>query len=149
MCKLYPEYSHRLVGADTIKNYILGGKGVVTLKSPTGVHHTYAFRPPNHPENFDANTLFVYVLVGEHKWKYVGMVEGSKYRNTRHSTYTRNYSISKGAAYIVKMMYDQLLNTPMELYHEGCCSVCGKPLTNPASLAAGMGPRCRKMLDNG
>lgn len=41
-----PSASHELIGNDPITRYILGGKGVVTLKSHTGVHHTYSFEAP-------------------------------------------------------------------------------------------------------
>ena len=145
MCNIYHEHSHVLSTTADIRNYIFGGKGVVTLLSPTGVHHTYAFQPPKQNDSFTSNTLFVSTLVGENSWKYVGMLSANRtFKATRGSKFPTNSAIFKGAAYIVKMMYTENLNTPMQLYYEGCCSVCGRPLTNPKSIAIGIGPKCKE-----
>ena len=139
------EYYHNesalLVGKEAIRRYILGGKGVVTLKSPSGVHHTYSFRFPREPEKFPEDTYFVYVMNSETDWDYIGMLQRGSLRTTCMSRYAHSNPLFKGAAYIVKMMTSDM-DTPMMLYHEGVCSICGKRLTNPKSLEIGIGPVC-------
>lgn len=145
MYNMCPEMSHKLCGSEAAKNYITGGKGVVTLKSPTGVHHTYAFSKPKVENKFPEGTLFVHVLCAEKNWRYVGMVSHRGYAiYTRRSSFSKDSPIFKGLRYIVRIMYDPKFQSRMELFHEGCCSVCGRPLTNPKSLSVGIGPRCMK-----
>lgn len=147
MYKTYPEYSHELVGSERIKNYIYGGKAVVTLKSPSGVHHTYVFEKPLEPTQFPNDVIFVYALHGKGTQFYIGMIENEKFRLTKHSRFINDAPIVKGARYIMRMIHYPNLKTPMKLYHEGTCSVCGRPLTHPKSLEFGMGYKCRKHLE--
>lgn len=146
MYSMYPFSRHELKGCEHIRTYVLGGNAVVTLLSPTGVHHTYAFRHPKHAEDFPSGVMFVYVLVADNVWKYVGMLKDKRLFFTRSSRYAKASPIFKGAKYIVRMMYDTSLITSMRIFHEGVCSVCGRVLTNPTSIEIGIGPRCRKRV---
>ena len=145
MLKLYPEYSCKLSG-DAIREYIYGGKGVVTLKSPTGVHHTYLFSRPRNEDTFPSDVLFVYAVHEGHKLFYVGMVENDRFRLTHNSRFLIHTPIVKGAQYIMRMMRSPKSPTKMTLYHQGMCAVCGRPLTNPKSIESGIGPKCRKRV---
>ena len=147
MFTMYHEHSCKLQGAETIRNYIFGGRGVVTLKSPTGVHHSYIFKKPRNEDQFPDDVYFVYALHNGDKLFYVGMIENCRFRLTRSSRFLNDTDIVKGARYIMKMAFIENLNTQMELYHEGVCSVCGRPLTNPKSIETGIGPRCRRRLN--
>ena len=137
----------QLTGKKNIERYILGKHAEVTLEAPSGKYYTYQFRYPARSQNneFEKGTKFVYVAVGHKKYEYVGMLKSDrKFYHTRASRYAKNSEQFKGAAYIVKMMnYD--FETPMKLYHSGRCSVCGKKLTSPKSIAYGMGPKCSKI----
>lgn len=141
--KLYPENSYRLTDPAVIRRYILGGNGVVTLKSPSGVHHTYLFKKPKNPSDFPDDIIFVYAVHDGNKLFYVGMVEAGVFRLTRSSRFLNDTPIVKGARFIMKMS-TRYVNTEMVLYHEGMCSVCGRLLTSPKSIENGIGPRCMK-----
>lgn len=146
----FPENRSRLVGCKAIRSYLEGGKGVVTLLSPTGEHRTYSFRRPYDDifkdDDYYKNALFVYAQTSSHNWMYVGLYNKNSFRLTQASRYGINHPIVKGARYLVKMMNDELAaQGPMILYHEGVCSVCGRKLTNPKSINTGIGPRCRKL----
>lgn len=143
--KLYPEYSAKLDTAEKIKNYIYGGRGIVTLKAPSGKSHTYIFAKPKNANVFPDDVLFVYALHEGVKQFYVGMIEGGGFRLTNHSRFLPDTEIVKGARYILKMANMQNLDTPMELYHNGMCAFCGRPLTSELSVSEGIGPRCKKM----
>lgn len=146
MIKTYPEYSSKLMTPDAIRNYILGNKGVVTLKSPTGVHHTYLFSKPRNEDQFPEDVRFVYALHDNNKLFYVGKIERNRFSLTKSSRFLWGNDIVKGAIYILRMANSLQLNTKMELYHEGICCRCGRPLTNPKSIETGIGPKCRKLL---
>lgn len=147
MFTVHHEFSYRLQGSEKIRDYIFGGRGIVTLKSPTGVHHTYVFQRPRNEDQFPDDVMFVYALHDGNKMFYVGMIENSQFRLTRSSRFLNDTEIVRGARYIMKMAFVKDLDTPMELYHEGICSVCGRPLTNPKSIQTGIGPRCRRRLN--
>lgn len=145
MLRMCPENSGRLEGCKDISRYIYGGKGIVTLLSPTtGVHHTYMFKKPLNEDVFPDDILFVYAVHGQAKLFYIGMIEQGKFRLTRASRFSNDTPIVRGARYIMRMMTEPNLVTSMELYHEGICSVCGRPLTNPKSIKTGIGPKCRR-----
>ena len=147
MFTVHHEFSCRLQGSEKIRDYIFGGRGIVTLKSPTGVHHTYVFQRPRNEDQFPDDVMFVYALHDGNKMFYVGMIENNQFRLTRSSRFLNDTEIVRGARYIMKMAFVEDLDTPMELYHEGICSVCGRPLTNPKSIQTGIGPRCRRRLN--
>lgn len=138
--------SHELIGNDNIIRYITGGHGVVTLKSYTGVHHTYEFKAPNKRKDGD-DTLFVRTLVAGGEWVYVGMYKNKRFQLTKASKFTIESPIVKGVYFIMKLMFKEgFSDERMHLYHEGICSRCGKPLTNPESIEFGIGPVCREMI---
>ncbi len=141
----YPESSYELTTSESIRKYLTGGKGIVTLQSPTGIHHTYAFTAPRERDKFPDNTLFVYSQVSSNEWLYCGMLDSRfQFKLTRASTWSNDCEIVKGAKYISRWMRNEIKTTPMKLYHAGVCSVCGKKLTHPKSILLGVGPRCRK-----
>ena len=127
-------------------NYILGGHGVVTLMSPTGVHYTYGIWEPKR-DPFPDDVLFIYVKTVK-GWKYAGMLNGDNFRITKASQFGYNTPEYKGITYMMNMIkYDQFWdNTNMKIYHEGVCSVCGRQLTSPKSIKYGIGPKCLKKI---
>lgn len=145
--KMYPQSSCELIGNEIIKNYLLGGKAVVTLESPSGEHHTYAVNQPNSPDIFPDGTFFIYCQIDSGLWLYVGMIEDRySFRLTRASNWGYDSKIVKGARYIVRMMNGLPYDSRMKLYHAGVCSVCGRQLTTPKSIKLGIGPKCRKKI---
>lgn len=137
---------HELIGNENIYKYITGGRGVVTLSSSSGVHHTYSFTTPSFAKEGE-DTLFVSTLVDNNTWVYVGMYKNKSFRLTQKSAYPITSPIVKGVCFILKLMlkpgfYDER----MHLFHEGICSRCGRPLTNPDSIELGIGPVCRGLI---
>lgn len=141
--QICPEHRHELVGSSAIRSYLSGGRGVVTLESPTGVSHTYFYRRPDKHDMFPEDVIFVYALHNCESLHYVGMMENFKFRLTHNSKFLPDTEIVRGAQYIDKMMHKDM-KTPMKLYHEGVCARCGRPLTNSKSVECGFGSRCKK-----
>lgn len=149
MCTLHHENSAELKGSQRIREYILGGNGIVTLLSPSRKWRTYRFELPRMKSKYPNGTLFVYVKMKHDHWAYVGMLSDShqSFRSTRGSRFSWTSPEYKGALYLTHMMYKDF-ETPMKVFHEGVCGVCGRPLTRPKSIESGIGPICRKKLLN-
>lgn len=135
-----------LVGSERISNYIKGGHAVVTLTSDSGNYYTYAFSAPKNRKS-NEDTLFIQVLICNNIWNYVGMFKANNFHLTKASKYSVESPIVKGVAYIMKLMLKPgYSDDRMHLFHEGVCARCGRSLTNPDSLEAGIGPVCRDLL---
>lgn len=144
MIKLNEQYRHRMIDRDIIHRYIIGGRGIVTLEAPSGKSHTYAFKRPINASEFPDDVIFVYAVHDKEKLFYIGMMEGLNFRLTHNSRFLEDTEIVRGAQYIVKMAsYEGLAErSKMNLYHEGICCRCGRPLTSEKSIEEGAGPKC-------
>lgn len=147
MIHLYEEERGVLTDPKLIKQYIMGGKGILTLESPSGKHHTYYFKKPRNEDCFPKDVIFVYCLHEGSELFYVGMIEQGKFRLTQSSRFLFDSEIVKGAKYIMKMASSCNDGRPMKLYHEGMCCRCGRRLTNPDSIKRGIGRKCLAFLD--
>jgi hypothetical protein len=119
-----------------IKQFVYGGRATFTLR---GRSHRYTYKV----ETNDAGLYFVRVLVSPDVWAYAGIIRGGVFNTTAKS------SISLDAPSIVALRWFlQRLHAPvptfpgMEFWHEGKCCRCGRPLTDPESIAKGIGPVC-------
>lgn len=150
MFKVYPDSSQQFKSSELITNYIYGGRGIMKLEAPSGVHHYYMFQKPADRDAFPDDVIFVYAIHNFEKKFYLGMIEQGKFRLTRNSRFLPDTDIVKGAFYIMKMSHSQELvtKTPMKLSHMGMCARCGRELTTDKSIQNGIGPKCRKRLEN-
>lgn len=139
------EYSRRITDQNILRRYVLGGRGVLTLLNPeTKIHHTYTFRRPDDASPYPNDILFVYAVHNNSKLLYVGMVESGLFRLTKNSRFISDTPIVRGARYIMRLISDDHVFsiTKMQIYHEGVCAICGRPLTGEHSLEEGVGPKC-------
>lgn len=135
---------YEIVTADDLADYMFGGSAVLTLKSPSGKHRVYKIYGPRN-DDFPEGTYFIDAQTSSGNWMYVGMIDPEKgFRRTTHSRYSRDHEIFKGALYLYEMSIGKYSDTPMTVFHNGVCSVCGRRLTHPDSLLRGMGPKCRR-----
>jgi len=140
---------YRMLSSETIATYLHGGRGEVTLASPTGVAHRYLFSEPRNADEFPVGTIFVYAL-HEGRRFYLGMLDNNnQFRLTSRSQFKADTETVKGAMYIAKMASDQNLvdQTQMMLYHSGKCCRCGRLLSSGKSISCGLGKSCRKQLN--
>ena len=147
--KLNSEFRQVLESSEAVRRYVLGGRGIVSLESPSGISYTYAFRRPIDDE-FPKDILFVYLVSSNMELFYVGMLEGLSFRLTKHSRYLKDTNPVKGAKWISRMMQEPELvaTTQMRLYHEGICGRCGRNLTRTSSLSSGFGRRCLRIVED-
>lgn len=152
--KMYPEFATRFTSQEHLYNYLYGGAGIVTLDSPSGESHTYSYEKPQNSAQFPEDTRFVYAIHtgindnGEifHTKYYVGMIENDQFRCTRSSRFREHTPIVKGAFYIEKLRKSQakLDSSPMKIYHQGVCGLCGSKIWSTKSRECGFGRNCRK-----
>ena len=93
----------------------------------------------------DKPCWFVKVRVGN-DYDYLGMVparrQGQPWRllHTKGSTLPKDDARFKAFAWTLRHLGP---DCPIEIWHEGSCGACGRPLTDPESIAIGLGPICR------
>jgi hypothetical protein len=138
----------RMVNKDQVRAFVLGGNAKFTLVSAkTGTRYTFKVRA-----NDDRSAFFVSSLYGpdnEADYAYLGMLfdGGAKFVVTKKSRFTYDSPQARAFGYLWSQLPEGLLDfeelpEQLEFWHEGCCCRCGRTLTVPSSIAAGIGPEC-------
>lgn len=124
-----------------IRNYITAGKSTFTVVSgKTGNRFTFRVNAPR--ERKADFPLFVKVRTGgDQNWLYVGTVFGNDcFRTTRKSAVSEDAPEVKAFTWLWRNADD--LAGKVEFLPSGNCCRCGRQLTTPESIAAGIGPEC-------
>lgn len=136
--------------------FILAGNAYFTLRSrKSGTRYTYRVRLA---EDDNPNSLFSTALSRQQKWfvsllagpentsdyVYLGLAEGHfpTFRLTRASKMTADSAPAKAIKFLFEMLNRDTLLPGLEIWHEGRCGRCGRMLTVPESITAGLGPDC-------
>jgi Family of unknown function (DUF6011) len=158
----YFQIEGALTTAQAALRFMLAGNAYFTLRSKrTGTRYTYrvnqakddaqqtmflpnALRPPRY---------FVALLSGPDNtadYTYLGMIEGTAvrptFRLTRASRMTSESLPVKAISYTVAHLAQGTVPEQLEIWHEGRCGRCGRMLTVPESVAAGIGPECAERM---
>lgn len=128
---------------DAAMNYLVAGKATLTLKSTvTGQHYTY--RVEAKP---DSDTTFFVNVLGGTGYIYLGLFDASegKLILTKGSRFRDNDSCAQAFRFLLRCLFvEQRIPSSLEVDHLGTCGKCNRELTNPESLATGIGPECSK-----
>jgi len=138
----------RLTTATAAKTFILGGNAVFTLVSTkTSTRFTYNVRagaaePPD--------VWFVSLLTGpdnENDYRYLGRIDSRmRFWAGRKTPKAGDVGVDapsmKAFAWTWQGLSVDLLDSRLEIWHEGRCARCNRRLTVPASIASGFGPEC-------
>lgn len=149
MYKVFREHKTQIKDANTLNEYLYGGKGVVELVSPSGKKHDYLFAKPTKPNFFPEDVMFVYALHEDKTLFYIGMLEKGNFKLTKSSRFLPDTEIVQGAEYIIKLVKIRGLieKSRMSVYHLGMCARCGRPLKGEKQLIKGYGKKCyRKQM---
>ena len=118
--------------------YVLGGRGKFTLVSKaTGNRFTYKSVRKD-------KGVFVFTLVGPDNEADFDLFAGTLFYDT--TTFRRASDAESARAFLWwaeaqrNRRYEAL--TQVEFWHEGKCGRCGRALTDPESIARGLGPVC-------
>lgn len=144
----------RLETADAMEAFIFAGNATFTVVSKkSGVRFTFKVKRAQ-KRGPDDNELtlpwFVALLNGpdnENDYQFLGTVfvrpGRREYLHGRRSSISAEAPSATAIAWFLRML---LARGPMldqvEVWHEGRCGRCGRKLTVPESVAAGLGPEC-------
>ena len=136
-----------------LKRFLLAGNATFTVGSRnTGTRYTYrVVRTPD-----SATRYFVSVLTGSDNartYRYAGLLETSlmdgflTFLTTAKSFGSETTPSIKGFLWLVNQFnHGKDPEQQADIYHEGKCGRCGRPLTVPASIESGFGPECAQAV---
>lgn len=129
--------------------YMLAGKAKVTIVSKrSGARFTYEIVHAR--GNATASSVhFVRVLVGpdnSRDFQFLGTIfNAHEYRHGVRSLISPDAPSAKAFAWTWRNLDSQ----EIEVWHSGTCSRCGRELTDPDSIARGLGPVCAEKTFGG
>ncbi len=119
--------------------------GCVTMRNPaTGGHRTVRVRTQPEDAKFAPGSRVLSLLVGsdnESSYQGFGFLNGERvnvYRKHRGSAF-------EAIAHILEAMHEHVENGTIEFMFEARCRRCGRKLTTPESIKAGIGPVCESI----
>lgn len=131
---------------DTALPYLLAGNAIVTITSTrTGVHYTYRIHQPD-----DTSPHFVSVLTGPNNtsdYAFIGTIfDRSVYRHGKKSHISAAAPSAIAFSWAWKHIVACRIPDSLVIQHSNTCGRCGRTLTDPDSLALGLGPICRAAI---
>lgn len=140
-------HSHQMESVEDVREFALAGNARLTLVSKrTGTRFTFRIRQPE-PEK----PHFVSLLTQpDNESGYTFFASIFERRELRHGMRSRLAHDAPGPAafrWFWKHLCEQnALHPQLEVWHEGRCGRCGRPLTVPESISNGLGPECMKRV---
>lgn len=134
---------HRFVNAAAAGMYVTAGNAHFTLKSlKTGNHYSYEVASSD-----VLNRWFIKVLTDGNAYTYLGVLEFINEAFQVRLTRASKFAEKSDCVAAIRWFAHQLLNKGMlpdavEMWHEGTCGRCNRPLTRPDSIELGLGPIC-------
>lgn len=149
----------QLVYPGEIRKYILGGNSTFTLRSVQDPTRRFTYKVKSSVEdrannwstgNQNKNFYFVSLLTGgdnESSYTYMGVIERHGITGEYLFRTTAKSTIKGPPLDVFIHMWKGIENcatlpSNMEFWHEGICCMCGRKLTVPSSVEAGIGPEC-------
>jgi len=147
----------RLLPSDRVIDFLLAGKSIITVKSlgprkpnmPERVTYKISCKRGVKPE--EADIWFINVLTGPNNnshYKYMGFIKYMPENNLIEYRRGNTSSIGEDApsniiwSFVFKMFAKRQTSPLLEVWHSGRCCRCGLRLTDPDSIALGLGPHC-------
>ncbi len=137
------------------KAFLLAGKAHFTAENlTTGLRFTFRTTrvDPEEGSKYQTPAWFAGLLTGpdnEHHYDYLGMVrpEGLALRLTKGSKRAEGDQAVRVLRWVLGLVENgKAVPEGYAVHHEGKCGRCGRLLTVPSSIAAGIGPECQKYL---
>jgi len=156
-----------LISHDKALQLMLAGKATFTIKnSDTGNRFTYKIERKRTKSIADqSNPLnalrFIKVLTGSNNetdytyFAFIRILNAIDFDGNQGFEYkfaSKQHNINQAAQSVrafewtVKCLRANVLPSFIEIWHEGKCMKCGRKLTDPASIEAGVGPECQRMV---
>lgn len=140
--------------AEQARRFMRAGNATVTLRSKaTDTRFTYKIQAPaeNDRRNCQSDMRFVKVLTGsdnDNSYAYLGYIRRDVFFHGGHKT---RIGADAPSALAFSWTWRQLAcgvlpDRVLEIWHGGRCGMCGRKLTVPSSIAAGIGPDCAERM---
>lgn len=153
-----PSDPHKISDPAKAIIFLLAGNAYFTVRSmKTGQRYTFRVSMPKPDENrfpqtwkqnWKANQApvhFVSYLSGtsnESDYTYLGMIKNGQFMSTRKSAHLASSTVFKAFSFVFSHLVRVQMPPQAEIWHEGRCGRCGRKLTVPESIEAGIGPEC-------
>lgn len=132
--------------------FVVAGKATFTIKNNrSGRRFTYKVSAKKYKKEDKVQEPIFYVklLTGPRRFSYMGMIAQGTFRKT-----TANTTIPKEAHSFIAFSWfwnegvskGKVPPPFVQVWHEGKCGRCGRPLTVPESIKSGYGPCCSIIL---
>lgn len=136
---------HNFETLQAAKAYALAGNATITLESRrTGAHFTYKVKQAKDQQTGEPapETYFVSLLTGpdnQSDYNYLGIIRRGEFALTKASRAGKEAASVKAFTFF---LHSTELHPELVVHHEGRCGRCGRTLTVPESISAGIGPEC-------
>jgi hypothetical protein len=131
---------------EQIQRYVVAGKATFTLQSPkTGTRYTYRVRRAKDKDDL----FFVGLLRGadnENDYAYMGVVADGALRATAKSRVAQDAPSWKALDWFLTRVNAGSEAASAVFVPSNRCARCGRLLTVPASVHAGLGPECARRM---
>lgn len=152
---------HRFTTAQAALEFMLAGNAYFTLRSrKTGTRYTFRMNQPK--KSLDAScrfckrtpcdcepVYFVSLLTGPQNtedYSYMGIVRCNEFKLTSKSKMQPDSAPVRAFGWAFAKLTVNELPDSLEIWHEGRCGRCGRVLTVPDSIEAGIGPDCASKM---
>jgi hypothetical protein len=136
--------TQHLIAPSKALQFITAGHAEFTVQ---GMNH-YTFKVVH--QNKKGSSLHVYYRkVGDHL---IGFFNRNSltgqwwYKHNPHSEISERDTAVLCIEYTIKHLQSGKFDNRAQIMHLGACGKCGRALTDPVSIEAGIGPECRKQL---
>ncbi len=132
---------------ERVSAFVLAGNARFTVVSKvTGKRFTFRVQTSKAP-SAAPGVFFVSVLTGscnESDYTFLGTIFGGKrFVHGRRSKIGQGAPSAKAFAWFwAALSVRAVVPATCEVWHEGRCGKCGRALTDPESIAMGLGPKC-------
>lgn len=139
-------HPHLMTSAQDVLTFATAGNARLTIVSKaTGARFTYRLRSSE-----DGKITFVDLLTGsdnENAFTYIGVIKQREYVRTAKVKISADAPSIKAFTFFWRHLIERNhIHDGIEVWHEGRCGRCARPLTVPESIARGVGPDCAEQM---
>jgi hypothetical protein len=132
------------------KAFAFAGRALITLESRrTNAHHTYRIEEAKEKPGFFFVSHLINGSADSGIFAYLGVVNRKEAGGEGHFRLTKKSTAAFDAPSVVAFQFfmaSKELHPQLVIHHEGKCGKCGRTLTEPESIALGIGPICRAQM---
>ena len=140
-----------IIESTTLPNLFFAGRALLTFVNTDTKNHITVKVKQMKDRDDRSKKLPIYSLSirmngdGENGYVFAGSLFKDTLRIKWGKEVVPHSTITKISEWLIGLVKNPQLVAPnLQMFHEGICCCCGRTLTNPESIVAGIGPECRK-----